>query len=71
MKLFFWKDKTGRGFTEKFYLEDIQNNYDPDNPDVVSYDGESLQEWAEKADESDEWENAANHYICIEVNDGL
>jgi len=60
-KRFSWKDKTGRGFKAKFTLSDMLSSSDD-----VNWDNVSLHEWAENAEEGDEWENAASKYICIE-----
>lgn len=59
MKTFFWKDKTGRGHTNTFDLDDLffiemENIWD-DGP---------LFEWAQDAEEGDVWENASDYYIC-------
>lgn len=58
-KTFFWKDETGRGFTNNFTLEDILNCQDEEN-----YDGDSLHEWAKNAEEGDTWKNKANSFTC-------
>lgn len=62
-KLFIWKDKSGRGgvnnnLTLDLILEDM---------DETNWDGESLHEWAKDAEVGDEWENGANHYMCIKI----
>jgi len=59
-KTFQWKDKTGRGFKNKLTLQQIN-----DNGDEFSWDGESLHEWAELAEEGDVWEDAENKYTCL------
>lgn len=58
-KSFMWKDKSGRGFKNTFTLVEIMQC-----TDEQSWDGISLQEWANEAEEGDEWENATNKYIC-------
>lgn len=61
--LFFWKDKTGRGFTAAdVELGTILSSVDEDDP-ATDYDGTPLQEWAAEAEVGDEWENATDHYI--------
>jgi len=59
-KKFFWKDKSGRGFTNNsMNLDDLlklENDTD--------WNGDELHEWAENADEGDKWEDAANEITC-------
>lgn len=57
-KIFFWKDKTGRGYTNDNVSIDETDNED------FNWDGISLFEWAQTAEEGDEWENAESKYIC-------
>lgn len=58
MKQFFWKDKTGRGFSNTLTLEDLMDM------DETNWDGDEIAEWAEEAEEGDEFENATDKYIC-------
>lgn len=60
MKIFFYKDKTGRGIKGHFSEEEIRE-WDQDE---MNWDGDSLAEFIESAEKSDEWENASDYYIC-------
>lgn len=60
-KLFFYKDKTGRGFTSKLTLVDIL-----EAPDEEGYDEDTLHTWAKEASEGDTWESTSCIYTCIE-----
>lgn len=62
-KIFFWKDKSGRGFTGSIELADMGES---DNEEF-SYDGDPLYDWAQEAEEGDEWENATDSYVCTSV----
>lgn len=63
-KRFMYKDKTGRGISNpNFTLDDVLSC-----EDELNYSGDSLHEWANECDESDEWENATMKFICLEVN---
>jgi len=64
-KLFFWKDKSGRGQSGPVTLAGILNTADDDE---VNYDDIKLAEWAESAEQGEEWENSTDHYVCTEVN---
>lgn len=56
-KLFFWKDKSGRGFASPFSEPGLIETFDDD----TSWDGETIKEWLEgDPDVGDRWENAAN-----------
>jgi hypothetical protein len=61
-KRFFWKDKSGRGNSGNFKLDGILATEDEEN-----YDGDSLHEWAQEAEEGDEFESATDHYTCTSV----
>ena len=58
--IFQYVDKSGRGFKTKISLAQIK-----DDTDEFSYNGESLKEWAEIAEEGEIWEDAATKYIKI------
>jgi len=62
IKKFFWKDLTGRGFSNTLTLEDLLE-IDDESDD----DDESLHEWAEYAEQGDEWEDSTMQIICIEA----
>lgn len=57
MKTFFLKTKTGRGFNNTFTLEDIEMAFNPDDESFYNWDGESVTDWAQDAEEGDYWEN--------------
>lgn len=57
MKLFFWRDKSGRGFAGTFSEADIRPCFEADDTD---WDGKQWQEYLEEAEVGDVWENAAN-----------
>jgi hypothetical protein len=61
LKQFFWKDKTGRGFSNTLTLEDVLNLEDEQD-----YSDNFLHEWAENAEEGDEWEDRTMKFTCIE-----
>jgi hypothetical protein len=56
-KLFFWRDKSGRGFASPFSEPDLKEAF---NDDDESWDGETISQWVETAEVGDKWENAAN-----------
>jgi hypothetical protein len=58
--LFFWKDKSGRGFSNQITLDTISGIENETN-----WDGEDLKEWAENAEIGDGWENATDKYTRI------
>ena len=61
MKKFFWKDKSGRGFTNTLTANDLlemENEQD--------WNDEDLHQFAVNAEPGDKWEDAANEYTCIE-----
>lgn len=59
-KKFFWKDKSGRGFTQTFSLNAIRAG-----GNERSWDDEPLKKWAREAEVGDVWENATDHYTRI------
>lgn len=61
MKKFFWKDKSRRGFTNTFTLDDLKKALKCER----SWDDETISKWAKNAEEGDKWENAANEVTCI------
>ena len=61
MKKFFWKDKSGRCFTNTLTANDLlemENEQDGNDED--------FHQFAVNAEEGDKWEDAANEYTCIE-----
>jgi hypothetical protein len=60
-KKFFYKDKSGRGFTNTFALEGLKKAFKGER----SWDDESVASWAKRAEYGDKWENAATEIICI------
>jgi hypothetical protein len=65
-KKFLWVDKSGGGRKSSLELEDLLEMNDKENSDHISYDGVTVAEWAVDAEEGDDWQNAANRYICVE-----
>lgn len=69
-KKFFWKDLTGRGYTNNdMSLEqvlDIAIEVDSDLDEEEIDDGEGLGYWAHHAEEGDEWSNAEHKFTCIQ-----
>jgi hypothetical protein len=65
-KLFFWKDKSGRGFTNTFDSEiALINAFEGDDENdeygfARDWDGRTINDFAESAEVGDKWENAAN-----------
>lgn len=57
-KEFFWKDKSGRGFTNTFTLEDFRQEDAWD--DETNDDGVDVKSWAEGAEVGDVWRNDTN-----------
>lgn len=55
-KQFFWKDRSGRGFTGTISLQAILDDDDND---------EELKEWAEGAEEGDDYNTQTERYTCI------
>lgn len=58
---YFWKDKSGRGFTNTFDLDEIVRTFRHDR----NYDGDTIQEWLETAEVGDEWENRTDQITRI------
>ena len=61
-KKFFYKDKSGRGFTNTFTLEGVKKAFKGER----SWDDETITSWTKEAEEGDKWENAANEITCIQ-----
>lgn len=59
MKEFFWKDKTGRGFTNTLTTDDLL-----EMEDEQDWNDESLHQFAVNADDGDKWETNASEIIC-------
>lgn len=59
-EMFQYIDKSGRGFAAKISCVDLLGAADEFN-----WDGTPLNEWAEMAEEGDEWENASCKYIRL------
>ena len=53
---FFWKDKTGRGFTQVFNQSEVKRSFQGER----SWHGEAASTWARRSTVGDKWENAAN-----------
>lgn len=58
---FFWKDKTGRGFTNTLTSDDVLKM-----EDCEDWNGESLHEFVSEAEVGDKWESRESEFICIE-----
>jgi len=65
MKKFFWKDCSGRGYSNTYTLDEALKCLDFLN-DEEGEEGESFFEWLESAEQGDEWVDSANKVICIE-----
>lgn len=61
MKQFFWKDKSGRGYTNTWNLLELKKAMKGEK----NYDGKSASTWAQDAEVGDRWENAANEVTRI------
>ena len=61
MKKLFWKDKTGRGFSNMLYPEDILGLENEED-----WNGELLHEWVEECEHGDRWENRVSEITCVE-----
>lgn len=59
-KLFFWKDKSGRGFAGSYSEADIKDSFDADRAD---WNGKEWLEYLEDAEVGDKWEDAANEIV--------
>lgn len=55
-KLFFWKDKSGRGFASPMTEQDLRE-WETEDTD---WNGKTLTEFLEEAEVGENWENAAN-----------
>lgn len=62
-KEFFWKDKSGRGFTATYSKKELKEFFA--HADDRSWDDEQAGEWADSAEVGDTWENSANHITRI------
>lgn len=62
MKTLFWKDKTGRGFTNTLTVEDLLNLENEED-----WNGEFLHEWVESCEVGDRWENRESEITCVSV----
>lgn len=61
-KEFFWKDKSGREFTNTFSTKELKKAFDDDTND----DGQTIKEWLEEdPDIGSTWVNAANEVTRI------
>jgi len=61
MKKLFWKDKTGRGFSNMLTFDDILNLENEED-----WNGELLHEWVEECEPGDRWENRESEITCVE-----
>ncbi len=59
LKLFLYRDKTGRGIKETLTAQQLKTWKER------NYDGETLTEWLQECEEGDKWENAATEIIAI------
>lgn len=66
-KLFFWKDKSGRGGANYVTLTDIEQWQQSAEETKVNYDDERVVPWARNAEVGDEWENASDHFTCTDL----
>ncbi len=55
-KEFFYQDKSGRGFTATYNLNDMRSCFKGER----DWDGQAASTWASNAEIGDVWENAAN-----------
>lgn len=62
-KEFFWRDLSGRGFTNTFTFEELKK-WDDEDEDMGD-DGELVCDWIETADVGDRWRNSANEITRI------
>jgi hypothetical protein len=62
-KTFFWKDKTGRGFSNTLTEEDLLQMDDDQD-----WNDESLHQFAVNAEIGDKWETSASEIICTDIN---
>ena len=61
MKQLFWKDKTGRGFSNILTFEDVLGLENEED-----WNGEMLQDWVEEYEPGDRWENRVSEITCID-----
>jgi hypothetical protein len=59
-KMFFWKDKSGRGFIATLQSEDVLGLENEED-----WNGELLHEWVEECEAGDRWENRVSEIICL------
>lgn len=65
MKKYFWKDKTGRDFTNTFSQTALIGAFSEEED--TNYDGETITEWLEMEPEvGEEWENETSKVTRIE-----
>lgn len=65
MKKYFWKDKSGRGFTNTFSEKALKQAFHEEED--TNYDGESIAEWLEMEPEvGEDWENETSKVTRIE-----
>ena len=62
MRTFFWKDKTGRGFTNTLNANDLL-----EMENETDWDDEYLHQFAVNAEPGDKWEDAASEITCTAV----
>lgn len=62
VKKFFWKDKSGRGFTNTFNQTEVKKSFTGEQ----SWQGESAYSFALNADVGDEWENSVHKITRVE-----
>jgi hypothetical protein len=63
MKKFFWKDKTGRGFTNTLTADDLLNMDDDQD-----WNNEFLHQFVVNAEEGDKWEDSSSEIICTNAD---
>lgn len=60
MKQLFWKDKSGRGFSNMLTFEDILGLENEED-----WNGELLHDWVTECESGDRWENRVSEITCI------
>lgn len=60
-KKFFWKDKSGRGFSNTWTLTELKKAMAGERSD-----DQAASTWAKEAEVGDEWSNSANKITRIE-----
>jgi len=63
MKKFFWKDKTGRGFSNNIMIDDLLKMEND-----IDWNDQSLHDFAVDSENGDKWEDAASIITCITSN---